>query len=116
MLKKLMLTTALAGLMIGSAFGAEVIKSQKPDQYLASQFKGTDVLGTDNQKIGDVTDIKQLAHFATAQGKAAVEIIAGHNRSWDKVCVPAVCFTDPEIVTAGLSPDEAKSAGFAVKL
>src|SRR5262245_62265934 len=26
--------------------------------------------------IGDVTDIKQLAHFASAQGKAAAEIIA----------------------------------------
>ena len=31
--------------------------SQKPDQWLASNFKGTDVLGPDDKKIGDVTDI-----------------------------------------------------------
>ena len=31
--------------------------TQKPDQFLASKFKGTDVIGTDNKKIGDVADI-----------------------------------------------------------
>jgi sporulation protein YlmC with PRC-barrel domain len=36
---------------------AQFINSQKPDQYLASKFKGTDVVGSDGQKIGDVTDI-----------------------------------------------------------
>lgn len=36
---------------------ADFIMSQKPDQWLASKFKGTDVLGADNQKIGDVSDI-----------------------------------------------------------
>jgi hypothetical protein len=36
---------------------AEFVASQKPDQWLASKFKGTDVLGSDNQKIGDVSDI-----------------------------------------------------------
>ena len=36
---------------------AEFIAAQKPDQFLASKFKGTDVLGADNQKIGDVSDI-----------------------------------------------------------
>ena len=35
----------------------EFVASQKPDQWLASKFKGTDVLGSDNQKIGDVSDI-----------------------------------------------------------
>jgi sporulation protein YlmC with PRC-barrel domain len=34
-----------------------VISEQKPDQFLASKFEGTDVIGTDNQKIGDVSDI-----------------------------------------------------------
>jgi hypothetical protein len=36
---------------------AQFIASQKPDQFLASKFKGTDVLGPDNQKVGDVTDL-----------------------------------------------------------
>ena len=39
------------------AGSAKVINSQKPDQFLASKFRGTDVLGTDNAKIGDVSDI-----------------------------------------------------------
>ena len=36
---------------------AQFINSQKPDQWLASKFKGTDVVGADNEKIGDVSDI-----------------------------------------------------------
>jgi len=96
MLKKLMITTAITGLMIGSAMAegtpqspsaanpaplskssdpapaakssemtapvnstssAKFINSQRQDQYLASKFKGTDVIGADQQKIGDVSDI-----------------------------------------------------------
>jgi sporulation protein YlmC with PRC-barrel domain len=102
MLKKLIITTAITGFMIGAA-GAEgmsptppsatpappaatpapaaksnapalqsgsksteikastgsakFVNSQRQDQYLASKFKGTDVIGADGQKIGDVTDI-----------------------------------------------------------
>ncbi|MCK9920099.1 PRC-barrel domain-containing protein [Microbacteriaceae bacterium K1510] len=42
----------------GMASGqAHFIASQKPDQLLASKFKGTNVLGSDNEKIGDVSDI-----------------------------------------------------------
>jgi len=65
--------------------------------------------------IGDVTGEPMLAHKATAQGEMVAGIVAGEKRSWDKVCIPAVCFTDPEIVTAGLSPDEAKAAGIEFK-
>ncbi|MEO9778856.1 MAG: dihydrolipoyl dehydrogenase [Sedimentitalea sp.] len=57
--------------------------------------------------IGDVTGEPMLAHRAIAQGEMAAEIIAGGPQVWDKQCIPAVCFTDPEIVTAGLSPEEA---------
>jgi sporulation protein YlmC with PRC-barrel domain len=89
MLKKLMITTAIGGLMIGSALAADndatmspapaatmsapssattaaspsattsakFVNSQRQDQYLASKFKGTDVVGSDDKKIGDVSDI-----------------------------------------------------------
>ncbi|MEM7259954.1 MAG: FAD-dependent oxidoreductase, partial [Pseudomonadota bacterium] len=57
--------------------------------------------------IGDVTGEPMLAHRAMAQGEMVAEIIAGRQISWDKQCIPAVCFTDPEIVTVGLSPAEA---------
>jgi sporulation protein YlmC with PRC-barrel domain len=36
---------------------ADVIPAQKPDQWVATKFKGTDVLGADDKKIGDVSDI-----------------------------------------------------------
>jgi hypothetical protein len=108
MLKKLMLSTALTGLMIGAAVAegtppapsapsppaaqsspapkapeatkapemttpapsgsatapspsgassAKFVNSQKSDQFLASKFRGTDVIGADDVKIGDVSDI-----------------------------------------------------------
>ena len=65
--------------------------------------------------IGDLTGEPMLAHRAMAQGEMVAEIIAGTRRSWDKVAVPAVCFTDPEIVTVGLSPDEARAAGIEAR-
>ena len=60
--------------------------------------------------IGDVTGEPMLAHRAMAQGEMVAEIVAGEKRAWDKVCIPAVCFTDPEIVTVGLSPEEARAS------
>jgi dihydrolipoamide dehydrogenase len=65
--------------------------------------------------VGDVTGEPMLAHRATAQGEMVADIIAGEKRAWDRVCIPAVCFTDPEIVTVGLSPEEAKTAGIEIK-
>ena len=66
--------------------------------------------------IGDVTGEPMLAHRAMAQGEMVAEIIAGHRRIFDKVTIPAVCFTDPEIVTAGLSPDDARKQGHELKI
>jgi dihydrolipoamide dehydrogenase len=64
--------------------------------------------------IGDVTGEPMLAHRAMAQGEMVAEIIAGQKRAWDRVCIPAVCFTDPEIVAVGLAPDAAASKGIEV--
>lgn len=66
--------------------------------------------------IGDVTGEPMLAHRAMAQGEMVAEIVAGRKRSWDKRAIPAVCFTDPEMVTAGLSPDEARTQGYEVRI
>lgn len=61
--------------------------------------------------IGDVTGEPMLAHRAMAQGEMVAEIVAGHRRVWDKRAIPAVCFTDPEIVAVGLTPEEAQKMG-----
>jgi len=66
--------------------------------------------------IGDVTDIKQLAHFASAQGKSAAEIIAGHSAQTHWRAVPAATFTSPEIASVGLTEAEAKAEGRTVKV
>lgn len=39
------------------ASSAQVITQQNADQLLASKFKGTDVLGPDDKKVGDISDI-----------------------------------------------------------
>lgn len=76
----------------------------KIDEHCQTSMRGV-------YAIGDVSGEPMLAHRAMAQGDMVARILAGQKQSWDKQCIPAVCFTDPEIVTAGLSPDEAKAAG-----
>ncbi len=56
--------------------------------------------------IGDITGEPMLAHRAMAQGELVAEYIAGHKVSWDKRSIPAVCFTDPEIISCGELPGE----------
>ena len=69
----------------------------------------TNVLGV--YAIGAVAGEPMLAHKASAQGEMVAEILAGHKRDFDKVAIPAIVFTEPEIVSVGLSPDEAKERG-----
>ena len=83
MLKRLMISTAAAALLVGSAIAQQspppmdksppavqkdmpkadtagarqFVTQQAQDQWLASKFKGTDVIGTNKEKIGDVNDI-----------------------------------------------------------
>ncbi|OON62897.1 dihydrolipoyl dehydrogenase [Massilia sp. KIM] len=61
--------------------------------------------------IGDLTGEPMLAHRAMAQGEMVAEIIAGKWREFVPAAIPAVCYTDPEIVVAGMSPQEAERAG-----
>ena len=61
--------------------------------------------------IGDLVGEPMLEHKAAAQAHIAAEVIAGQNRSFNPNGIAAVCFTEPEIVAVGLSPDEAKANG-----
>jgi dihydrolipoamide dehydrogenase len=64
--------------------------------------------------IGDVAGEPMLAHRAMAQGEMVAEIIAGHRREFVPQAIPAVCFTDPEVVVAGLDPEQARQRGLDV--
>ncbi|WP_024538126.1 dihydrolipoyl dehydrogenase [Comamonas badia] len=61
--------------------------------------------------IGDVTGEPVLAHRAMAQGECVAEQIAGKPRRFEPMAIPAVCFTDPEVVVCGMTTAEAKAAG-----
>lgn len=64
--------------------------------------------------IGDIVAGPQLAHKASYEGKVAAEAIAGEKTVVDYLAIPAVCFTDPELATVGLSEEQAKAEGYEV--
>ena len=90
-----------------SAGKMNFVSSQKPDQWLASKFKGTDVLGSDNQKIGDVSDILfdktgKVEAFVISVGgflgvgakevalaPSSFDVVPGQNGSSDKLKISA---------------------------
>jgi dihydrolipoamide dehydrogenase len=61
--------------------------------------------------VGDVTGEPMLAHRAMAQGEMVAEIIAGRRLHFAPGAIPAVCFTDPELVVVGRTPPQAAQAG-----
>lgn len=61
--------------------------------------------------IGDLTGEPMLAHRAMAQGEMVAEIVAGKRRHFTPAAIPAVCFTDPEVVVVGMTPQEAATLG-----
>lgn len=64
--------------------------------------------------IGDIVAGLQLAHKASYEGKVAAEAIAGEKSEVDYMAIPAVCFTDPELASVGLTEEQAKEEGFEV--
>ncbi|MGI8525650.1 MAG: PRC-barrel domain-containing protein [Pseudolabrys sp.] len=154
MLKKLMLGAALSSLALSGALAqspmsppssapagtttpapaasGRIISSQQPDQWLASKFKGTDVFGSDDQKIGDVSDMLfdksgKIDAFLVSVGgflgvgskevalpPSSFEVVAGTNGAPDKLKVAmskddlkqAQNFTryQPPRTTTGMAP------------
>ncbi len=64
--------------------------------------------------IGDLAGEPLLAHRAMAQGEMVAELIAGQARRFEPAAIPAVCFTDPELVVAGHTPASAEAAGHSI--
>lgn len=59
--------------------------------------------------IGDVTGEPMLAHRAMAQAEVLAAVIAGQRRRFEPAAIPAVCYTDPEVVAVGLLPEQAQA-------
>ncbi|MFY9663602.1 MAG: dihydrolipoyl dehydrogenase [Candidatus Cybelea sp.] len=67
--------------------------------------------------VGDITGAPLLAHRAMRQGVVAAEVINGdRSAAFDPVAVPNAIYTDPEVATVGLSEEEAKGAGYEVRV
>jgi dihydrolipoamide dehydrogenase len=67
--------------------------------------------------IGDVVRAPLLAHKASAEGIAAVEIMAGvREPGFDLLGIPGCIYCEPEVATVGLSEADAKARGIEVKV
>lgn len=94
-------------------FGLEGLGLDMNNGFIAIDDRGaTSMRGV--YAIGDVTGDPMLAHRAMAQGTVVAEHLAGQATVWDKRAIPAVCFTDPEIVVVGNLPGEVDDAATAV--
>ena len=65
--------------------------------------------------IGDVNGLMMLAHAATFHGIIALDHIMGIPDQIDLSVMPAAVFTSPEAASVGLTEDECKEAGIAVR-
>lgn len=73
--------------------------------------------------IGDIVGQPMLAHKATHEGHVAAEVIAGEikgdkalaSSSFDARVIPSVAYTDPEVAWVGLTEEQAKAQGIAIR-
>lgn len=66
--------------------------------------------------IGDVTGMPLLAHKASKEGIVAAETISGIESEYDPVAIPAVVYTIPELLTVGISEEEANEKNLKIKI
>jgi dihydrolipoamide dehydrogenase len=65
--------------------------------------------------IGDIVGNPMLAHKAVHEAHVAAEAAFGEKSTFDARVIPSVAFTDPEIAWVGLTEDQAKAQGIAIK-
>jgi len=65
--------------------------------------------------IGDIAGAPMLAHKAVHEGHVAAEVAAGHRTQFEARVIPSVAYTDPEIAWVGLTEEEAREQGIALR-
>jgi dihydrolipoamide dehydrogenase len=73
--------------------------------------------------IGDIVGQPMLAHKAVHEAHVAAEVAAGEmngdeelrRAAFDARVIPSVAYTDPEVAWVGLTEDQAKAEGIAIK-
>ena len=66
--------------------------------------------------VGDIVDSPQLAHMATAEGLVAAENISGNDKEINYRAVPRCIYSQPEVAAVGLTEEQAKEAGYELKI
>ncbi len=67
--------------------------------------------------IGDVTGELMLAHVASAMGIIAAEIIGGHETiELNYIMMPRATYAVPQVASFGYTEEEAKKAGYEIKV
>jgi dihydrolipoamide dehydrogenase len=67
--------------------------------------------------IGDVAGPPMLAHKGSREGIHVAEVVAGHHpRAIDYRNVPSVTYCHPEVASVGLTEQDAKAKGMAIKV
>ncbi|MEO5671424.1 MAG: dihydrolipoyl dehydrogenase [Ramlibacter sp.] len=65
--------------------------------------------------IGDIVGQPMLAHKAVHEAHVAAEVAMGENVVFNARVIPSVAYTDPEVAWVGLTEDQAKAEGIAIK-
>jgi dihydrolipoamide dehydrogenase len=65
--------------------------------------------------IGDIVGQPMLAHKAVHEAHVAAEVAAGEKSTFNARVIPSVAYTDPEVAWVGLTEDQAKAQGIAIK-
>ena len=94
-------------------FGENVKPDMERGRVLVNENFESSIPGV--YAIGDLIFGAQRAHAASAQGIVVAEKLAGKDPSIDLSIVPGCVYTDPEIASAGMTEDQAKEKGIAVK-
>nr|MBP7240165.1 FAD-dependent oxidoreductase [Saprospiraceae bacterium] len=90
------------------------IKTDK-GKVVVNEWYQTNVPGI--YAIGDITEGPALAHVASAEGIICVEKIAGHHpQPLDYNNIPSCTYCQPEIASVGMTEQQAKDAGFELKI
>lgn len=85
------------------------------DKVTVDDFYQTSVPGI--YAIGDIVKGPALAHVASAEGIICVEKIAGENpEPLDYGNIPGCTYCSPEIASVGYTEEQAKEAGYEVKV
>lgn len=64
--------------------------------------------------VGDVVDGPMLAHKASDEAIALIDMLAGKSSSINYLAIPNVMYTSPEVATVGMTEEEALAEGLAI--